>query len=123
MWLFSLCVIPFDSQLKQDAELSGAAEAAATVPFDVAGALIFALAMGLLLLAITKGNDFGWGSHEILACSTTSLAAFALLIFVERRATEAIFSRRLVSSPVVPLSIFLLMCTDVAVRGSPLSYT
>ena len=65
-------------------------------------AAVFAVAMGLLLVAVTKGNDWGWTSDIIAGCMAGAAVSFVLLWQVERRwAKEAIFSRRLFADPVV----------------------
>jgi MFS family permease len=87
-------------------------------PFDWRGAAVFAGAMGCLLFAVTKGNDYGWASVTVGTCGAGALALFALLILVEHRAAEAIFSRRLFADPVVPLSIGMLVFTDMCYMGA-----
>jgi MFS family permease len=125
-WVFSLFVIPLDSQQLADDLASKAAERRSSVaaanfnndkaaehpglseeepedqPFDLLGAAVFAVAMGLLLVAVTKGNDWGWTSDIIAGCMAGAAVSFVLLWQVERRwAKEAIFSRRLFADPVV----------------------
>lgn len=65
-------------------------------PLDLPGAGLFAAACLLLALGLTRGNDAGWSSPEIvgaLACSALALAGFVL---VERRA----------AAPMLPLDLF-----------------
>jgi EmrB/QacA subfamily drug resistance transporter len=63
---------------------------------DWAGLVTFSAALFLLVLALVRGNDEGWGSPVIvslLAAATALLAAFAA---IERRAPE----------PMLPLKLF-----------------
>eukprot|EP01043_Picozoa_sp_COSAG02_P025644 COSAG02_NODE_1447_length_12575_cov_8.479400_12_plen_250_part_00 len=93
-WILSLFVLPLDSQQYADDMASRADDRNDTLkdengdsstsalvhpedqPFDLLGALIFAVAMGLLLLGVTKGNDWGWTSNIIAECITGALLAF-----------------------------------------------
>ncbi len=52
-----------------------------TMP-DLAGAALFALALGLLTLAIVQGNDWGWTSWAVLG--SIGLAAVLLIVFARR---------------------------------------
>ena len=97
-WVLSLFVLPFDSQQLADNLASQAAERRDALkdgsesespsshlppakpedqPFDLLGALVFAIGMGLLLLGVTKGNDWGWTSDIIAGCIAGALLSFA----------------------------------------------
>ena len=99
-WIFSLFVLPLDSQQLADDLASKAAECSSDAlknvnednsassrplpdvhpedqPFDLLGSLVFAIAMGLLLLGVTKGNDWGWTSDIIAGCIVGALLCFA----------------------------------------------
>ena len=97
-WVLSLFILPLDSQQLADDLASRAAERTDTLedissekedsssslpvqlkdqPFDLLGALVFAVGMGLLLVGVTKGNDWGWTSSVIAECIAGALLAFA----------------------------------------------
>src|SRR5581483_11340138 len=63
---------------------------------DVAGALVMALALGLLTLGIVKGGEWGWSSVRVIACLAASVALGAL--FVQRARSHR--------TPVVDLGLF-----------------
>ena len=55
-----------------------------TLP-DLAGALVFALALGLLTLGLVQGNDWGWSSWRIVGCFLASAALLIGFVFSSRR--------------------------------------
>ena len=42
---------------------------------DLPGALLFAIAIGALVLGVVKGQDWGWGSARIIGCLSVALAS------------------------------------------------
>jgi NTE family protein len=48
---------------------------------DLPGTLLFAIAIGALVLGVVKGQDWGWGSARILGCLTVALAFGATVIW------------------------------------------
>jgi EmrB/QacA subfamily drug resistance transporter len=65
---------------------------------DWAGVATFSSALFLLVLALVRGNDEGWGSTLIVSLLAGSGALMAAFIAVERRVTE----------PMLPLGLFKL---------------
>jgi EmrB/QacA subfamily drug resistance transporter len=63
---------------------------------DWAGVASFSGALFLLVLALVRGNDAGWGSSLIVALLAGSAALLAAFIAIERR----------VSEPMLPLGLF-----------------
>ncbi len=63
---------------------------------DWAGVATFSAALFLLVLALVRGNDEGWGSNLIVSLFAASAALLAAFIAVERR----------VSEPMLPLELF-----------------
>ena len=63
---------------------------------DIAGATAAGAALGLALLALTRGNPDGWLSPPVLALAIGALASGAVFVAVEARAAD----------PVVPLAAF-----------------
>jgi MFS family permease len=56
----------------------------ARVPVDVPGAALIASGLTALLLAISKGNDWGWTSGRILGLFVGAVALLAAFVIVER---------------------------------------
>ncbi len=63
---------------------------------DWAGVATFSTALLLLVLALVRGNDEGWGSTLIVALLAGAAAALAAFIAIERRVRE----------PMLPLGLF-----------------
>ncbi|HEX3174298.1 MAG TPA: MFS transporter [Solirubrobacterales bacterium] len=63
---------------------------------DWAGLLSFSTALFLLVLALVRGNDEGWGSALIVTLFAVAAALLAAFIAIERRVAE----------PMLPLSLF-----------------
>jgi EmrB/QacA subfamily drug resistance transporter len=63
---------------------------------DWAGVAAFSTALLLLVLALVRGNDEGWGSTLIVALLAGAAAALAAFIAIERRVRE----------PMLPLGLF-----------------
>lgn len=53
--------------------------------FDVVGALGLAASIGAILLAISKGNEWGWASPATLGCLLGGVAVFAAWVWFELR--------------------------------------
>ena len=52
---------------------------------DLPGTLLFAIAIGTLVLGIVKGQDWGWGSPRIIGCLAAALGLGAAVIWRCRR--------------------------------------
>src|SRR3954453_7829847 len=52
---------------------------------DFAGSLLIALALAPVVLALSKGNDWGWASAATLGCLAVGVASTVAFVFVERR--------------------------------------
>src|SRR6478672_3836476 len=52
---------------------------------DYAGSILIALTLAPLILALSKGGDWGWGSVTTLACIAIGVAAGFAFVAVERR--------------------------------------
>src|SRR5262252_2131812 len=48
---------------------------------DLPGTLLFAIAIGALVLGVVKGQEWGWGSARILGCLAAALAFGAVVIW------------------------------------------
>ncbi|TPG17868.1 MDR family MFS transporter/patatin-like phospholipase family protein [Pedococcus bigeumensis] len=65
---------------------------------DLRGALLLALAMGLLTTAIVTGNDWGWTSAEVLLCAGGSVAAAVGFVQSSRVHPSPLVDRALMAS-------------------------
>jgi predicted MFS family arabinose efflux permease len=63
---------------------------------DWAGAVLLGAALVLLLLPLSQGNAWGWGSARTLGLFAAAAATFALLAVVERRVAQPLVSLRMV---------------------------
>jgi EmrB/QacA subfamily drug resistance transporter len=62
---------------------------------DYAGTVLVALVLAPVVLALSKGNDWGWASLETIGCFAISIVAAVLFVVVEKR----------VSAPLVDLQL------------------
>ena len=53
---------------------------------DIAGTILVALVLAPLILALSKGNDWGWASPATLGCFAVTIVSTLLFIRVEQRA-------------------------------------
>jgi EmrB/QacA subfamily drug resistance transporter len=72
--------------------------------FDVAGAVSVTAGLVILVYAIVKAEDWGWGSVDTLALGALALALLAAFVWIERRSP----------SPLVRLSLFRMRSLAVA---------
>jgi EmrB/QacA subfamily drug resistance transporter len=78
--------------------------AGGTRHFDVAGAVSVTAGLVLLVYAIVKAEDWGWGSVDTLSLAALAFALLAAFIWIERRSP----------SPLVRLSLFRMRSLAVA---------
>jgi EmrB/QacA subfamily drug resistance transporter len=78
--------------------------AGGTRHFDVAGAVSVTAGLVLLVYAIVKAEDWGWGSVDTLALGALAFALLASFVWIERRSP----------SPLVRLSLFRMRSLAVA---------
>src|SRR6516164_2083496 len=71
---------------------------------DLPGTLLFALAIGTLVLGVVKGQEWGWGSGRLIGCLAMALAFGAVVIWRGRRHR----------SPVLDLSLLRIRTVSVA---------
>ncbi|MBH1936626.1 MFS transporter [Streptomyces sp. AV19] len=62
---------------------------------DVLGALTLAATLVLLLLPITQGHEWGWGSGRTLGCFTGAVVTAVVWVLVERRVREPLVDMRM----------------------------
>lgn len=80
--------------------------------FDSAGAVAFALALGSMLLVLSKGGEWGWGRPAVLGLAATAAVAGALFVAAERR----------VRHPALDLTLFRNPTFSSAVLAAYLCY-
>lgn len=72
--------------------------------FDYVGSIGFGIGLVSLLLAVSKGNEWGWTSLATLGLAGGSLIVFALWAFWELRVTDPLVDLRVASRPAVLLT-------------------
>src|SRR4051794_23773878 len=68
---------------------------------DWAGTVLIALALAPLVLAFSKGNDWGWASAATLGCFAVAIVATVLFVIVERRAKAPLVNLSLLRNAVL----------------------
>jgi EmrB/QacA subfamily drug resistance transporter len=87
--------------------------------FDLAGAALLVVAVGCAVLAASwGGSQFAWTSPQVLALAAATALALALLIAVERRATEPLLPLALFANPVIAVTSAVGLLTGVVLLGS-----
>ena len=72
--------------------------------FDLGGVVLLGAAAGLILVALSKGQTWGWGSATTLVCLLVGIAAAVAFVLVESRTSEPMFSVRMLRSPAMALT-------------------
>lgn len=81
-------------------------------PFDPAGALLFLIGLTALLLALSHGQDWGWGSSKVIGLLVLALALLGAFLAVEKR----------VRFPMIDLTLFDVRIIRAATVSALLSY-
>jgi EmrB/QacA subfamily drug resistance transporter len=68
---------------------------------DLAGTLLIALALAPIVLALSKGNDWGWASVQTIGCFVVGVAAAWGFVLVERRVTAPLVDLKLLRNGVL----------------------
>lgn len=88
--------------------------------FDVPGALGLAVGLVCLLLGVSQGGQWGWGSPRILALFLGAVVVLALWGWQQLRAERPLVDLRLVSRPRVGLSHVAALFTGFAFYANSL---
>ncbi|MFD9389980.1 MFS transporter [Streptomyces sp. NPDC060000] len=88
--------------------------------FDVPGALGLAAGLITLLLAVSQGGQWGWGSARIIGLFLTSVLVLGLWWWHQLRAEQPLVDLRLVSRPRVGLSHVAALLTGFAFYANSL---
>src|SRR3954463_9027696 len=68
---------------------------------DFAGTLLIALALAPIVLALSKGNDWGWASAATLGCLAVGVASTVLFVVVEKRVKAPLVDLHLLRNAVL----------------------
>jgi EmrB/QacA subfamily drug resistance transporter len=117
-WIFLLNV-PFGAGvwLAAHALLSETRSAHPARHLDLAGVASSGVALTALMLALTEGNNYGWGSTRELGLAVIVVVGFAMFIRIERRADDPLLDMSLLrrkafaGSNVVSLLSTAVMCS------------
>lgn len=77
--------------------------------FDVPGFIAIAASLSMLLLALTKGPDWGWKSYEVLILLTAGVLCAALFVVIELEVDEPLLEVRLFTVTPLVISLILLV--------------
>ena len=87
----------------------------ATGPLDLGGLVTGAAAMSLLVLALFRGNDEGWGSALILGLLGGSAALLAAFVAIERRVAQPLLDLDLFRKPTTAGASLAIFATAISV--------
>jgi MFS family permease len=82
--------------------------------FDLPGALTVTGAVTLLVFALVRGPEVGWGSPSLLGCVGAGLALLAVFALLERRGRDPLVPPRLLANRLLTTAVliaFLFMAT------------
>lgn len=65
--------------------------------FDIVGAVLLSCGLGGLLIAISKGGTWGWGSSNTVTCLAVAVAALVLWVPWEQRVSDPLIDLRTTS--------------------------
>lgn len=88
--------------------------------FDVPGALGLAVGLVSLLLGVSQGGQWGWGSPRVLGLFAVSVAVLALWWWRQLRTEQPLVDLRLVTRPRVGLSHVAALLTGFAFYANSL---
>lgn len=88
---------------------------------DYAGAgLLSIAAVSLLLVSVWGGNEYAWGSAEIISLALASAVTTGLFIWREKRAAEPIIPLKLFRNDIFVVSVLLSILSGIALFASVL---
>ncbi|WP_420107345.1 MFS transporter [Nocardia asteroides] len=90
--------------------------------FDFGGAIGLSIALLTLLIGITKGADWGWGSPSILGLFAASLVSFLLWGFYELRQSAPLVDLRVSARPRVLFTNMASIAVGFALYGMSLTF-
>ncbi|WP_425302274.1 MFS transporter [Nocardia neocaledoniensis] len=90
--------------------------------FDFGGAIGLSIALLTLLVGVTKGADWGWGSPSILGLFAASLVSFLLWGFYELRQSAPLVDLRVSARPRVLFTNMASIAVGFALYGMSLTF-
>lgn len=84
---------------------------------DFAGTILIALALAPVVLALSKGNDWGWVSAATLGCFATAIVATVLFVLVERRVSAPLVDLRLLRNRVLVGATLAILIVAGTING------
>jgi EmrB/QacA subfamily drug resistance transporter len=84
---------------------------------DFVGSGLIALALGPVILALSKGNDWGWASAATLGCFAISIVATVLFVVVERRAKAPLVDLKLLRNRVLVGATLAILIVAGTING------
>jgi len=84
---------------------------------DIPGVVTLGIGLSGLLLALTDGNEYGWGSARVVSLAVAAVAGFAAFAWVEQRSSDPLLDisllrrRRFAGPNVVTLLATTVMCS------------
>jgi MFS family permease len=82
---------------------------------DLAGAVLLATGVGLVLLYLSNGTTWGWGRATSLAWLFGGLLSLAAFVYTERRASHPIMDMRLLMAPKLSLVLIITLLGGITV--------
>src|SRR3954465_3797386 len=68
---------------------------------DLVGTVLIALALAPIVLALSKGNDWGWASAATLGCLAVGVASTVLFVVVEKRVRAPLVDLKLLRNAIL----------------------
>jgi NTE family protein len=88
---------------------------------DLPGTLLFAIAIGALVLGVVKGQDWGWGSARVIGCLAAALAFGAVVIWRCRRHRWPVFDLSLLRIRTISVANAMTVIVAAGFYGYTLS--
>ncbi|QLD13253.1 MFS transporter [Microbacterium oleivorans] len=90
--------------------------------FDVVGAVGLAIGLTGALLAVSRGNEWGWTSPATLACGVGGIAVLLVWGWFELRITDPLLDLRVAARPAVLLTNLASVAIGFSLFASNVSY-
>lgn len=84
---------------------------------DFVGAVLLTAGLAALLVAITKGSDWGWGTGRTIGYFVAAAVLLAVFLVAETRVSEPLIDLRLLASPALPMVMLAGFLANVTIPG------